>query len=323
MKVAATVIIPTFDHVDTLNYSIPTALNQTVRDIEVFVIGDGAPDSTWRIVESFAAKDPRVKWFGFPKGKRHGEAYRYEVLQQARGKIVCYLSDDDLWLPDHIEAMLKLLESADFGHCLPARVDPEGLVGAWSVDLSLPFYKQLLLGGDNRVPLSFMAHRLDFYKRLPHGWRPAPSNVPSDLYMWQQFLRAPKVRAASSADVTALNFSSSNREGMTPRQRVTKLAEWAGRLESPGFREELNEQLLGFLLKEYTRTEAEFVTARRLDHKRAVAREAEAARLRPLVSEVAGLKTELTARNTELELVYKSRAWRLRNVFRAIFPRRG
>lgn len=34
-----------------------------------------------------------------PKGTRHGELYRHEALQVAKGKFVCYLSDDDLWFP--------------------------------------------------------------------------------------------------------------------------------------------------------------------------------------------------------------------------------
>jgi len=52
---AATVIIPTHEHGETLRFSIPTALRQTVEDIEIFVIGDGVPDVSRAIAREFSA----------------------------------------------------------------------------------------------------------------------------------------------------------------------------------------------------------------------------------------------------------------------------
>ena len=42
--------MPTFNHGPTLLRSVPTALNQTVSDLEVFIIGDGVSDSTREII---------------------------------------------------------------------------------------------------------------------------------------------------------------------------------------------------------------------------------------------------------------------------------
>src|SRR2546430_8840166 len=36
---------------------------------------------------------------------RNGEIHRDGVLRQARGRIVCYQADDDLWLPGHFADM--------------------------------------------------------------------------------------------------------------------------------------------------------------------------------------------------------------------------
>ena len=99
MSVKATVVIPTFDHGPLLEYSLASALRQTVPDIEVFIIGDGVPDVTRQIVARAVRQDPRVRFFDNPKGARRGEAHRHRALAEAKGSIVCYLSDDDLGRP--------------------------------------------------------------------------------------------------------------------------------------------------------------------------------------------------------------------------------
>jgi glycosyltransferase involved in cell wall biosynthesis len=100
---AATVLIPTHDHGPTLRYAVQSALAQTVADLEVLVLGDGAPDVTRELMDELTRADPRVRWLDNPKGPRNGELHRHAALQEAQGEIVCYLSDDDLWLPGHVE----------------------------------------------------------------------------------------------------------------------------------------------------------------------------------------------------------------------------
>jgi glycosyltransferase involved in cell wall biosynthesis len=109
----ATVLIPTHDHGPTLYYSVRSALAQSVENIEILIVGDGVPEPTREIVAELQ-RDERVRFLDNPKGESRGELHRHTALQEARSEIVCYLSDDDLWLPDHIATMRQLLESADF-----------------------------------------------------------------------------------------------------------------------------------------------------------------------------------------------------------------
>ena len=55
MSIAATVLIPTHDHGRTLLRSVPSALAQTVSELEVFVVGDGVPDETRELMAELAA----------------------------------------------------------------------------------------------------------------------------------------------------------------------------------------------------------------------------------------------------------------------------
>jgi hypothetical protein len=232
----ATVLVPTHDHGPTLTRSVGSALAQTVADLEVLVVGDGMPDEARELAAGLARSDERVRVFDNPKGPRHGELHRHAALSEARGDVVCYLSDDDLWLPEHVESMLELLADHDFANALPVRVAPDGTLAAWIVDLSLERYRALLLGGENRIPLSCAAHTLELYRRLPHGWRTTPPELPTDLYMFQQILAVPGVRAVSGRNATVLHFPSAPRSALGPEGRVAELDRHGVALEEPRLR---------------------------------------------------------------------------------------
>jgi glycosyltransferase involved in cell wall biosynthesis len=251
--VLATVLIPTFDHGPTLRSSIPSALNQTIEDIEIFIIGDGVPDVTREIARDFGRQDGRVRFFDNPKGPRHGEIHRHAALQEARGELICYLSDDDLWLPEHIEHMAVLLGESDFAHACPARIDPNDGVAVHLGDLSLPHFRRSIMEGINFIPLSHAAHRLSMYRRLPHGWRTTPPGTPTDLYMWQQFLAEPSCRAVSGSRPTVLNFPQSVRGEMTQEERVAELERWATRMTTEEGRSGYVSAVLDSLLRDRAR----------------------------------------------------------------------
>src|SRR5205085_393380 len=128
--------IPTHAHAPLLRHAVESVRAQTVRDWELLIVGDGVEDETRAVVRGFR-DDARIRFFDHPKGPRLGEAYRHPILQrEAHGRIVCYLADDDLMLPRHLESMARLLENADFAHPLPLAILPSGAVYVWTVDLT-------------------------------------------------------------------------------------------------------------------------------------------------------------------------------------------
>jgi hypothetical protein len=234
----ATILIPTHRHAALLPYSLRSALGQEGVDLEVFVIGDGVEDDTREALEPFLA-DPRVRFFDFPKGERHGERLRHEALAEAQGRIVCYLSDDDLLLADHAHEMARLLGDADFAHSAPFQVLTDGSLQLLPVDLSRPEFRQLVAGSWNAIVLTGSAHTLESYRRLPHGWRPAPQDIYTDHYMWQQFVALPGFRGRTGMRLTHLHFPDTIRRGLSTAERVTELESWWRRMHEPGFDEEL------------------------------------------------------------------------------------
>lgn len=239
-EVAATVLMPTHDHGPLVQLSALSALRQTAGDLELFIVGDGAPDETRRIVEDLRRQDERVRFFDNPKGPRHGEIHRHAALKHAQGRYVMYLSDDDLWLPDHVETMLGVLERADFATAA-------GFVGRMHDRVSRPKFRnfgsptmrEALLAGRTGFGISWVAHTMSAYRALPFGWRTTPEGGPTDRYMWQQFFADPGLRVATAFRPTVLSLGSPSRPGMTIAERLEEMRGWWDRIEDPVLRGEL------------------------------------------------------------------------------------
>ena len=234
---AVTVLIPTHDHGETLRYSVPTALGQTVRNIEVFIVGDGVPDVTREIVRGFVASDQRVRFFDFPKGPSRGELHRHEALREAKGEIVCYLWDDDLWLPDHVAVVQELLRNADFAFTMPVTIRPDGEPSASAVDLSRPLHRRLFtdpMSSSASVP-TCAAHTMALYRHLPEGWRTTPPGLAPDKYMWAQCLADPATVAVSTSRPTAVIFPDPARRDWPWERRLAELGAWSRGLNDPAW----------------------------------------------------------------------------------------
>jgi GalNAc5-diNAcBac-PP-undecaprenol beta-1,3-glucosyltransferase len=258
----ATIIIPTHDHGLTLRASVVSALRQTCP-VEVFLIGDGVPDETRAIVAEFIQAGHPVRFFDHPKGPRNGEAYRDTALREARGSIVCYLSDDDLYFPDHVKVMRQLLEVADFAHAFPIEVRLGGSLLAGTVDLELPAYQRELLEGRNRIPLSAGAHTLAAYRELEVGWSTTPEGAPTDLYMWCKFLRHPGCRFKAAHTPTFLGFPAQPRKQHTTAERYQELQTWLTQLSDDQAVVQLNRKILAQKVRQAAELDARLVDTMR------------------------------------------------------------
>jgi len=247
----ASILVPTHRHVALLPWALASALDQEGASVEVLVVGDGVEDATRELIARHA-DDPRVRFFDFAKGPRNGEAYRHEVLQEARGRIVCYLSDDDLLLREHAAEMGRLLENADFAHPPSARLTTDGELQFFPWNYGRPEFRAAGRTRVGSVGLTGVAHTLEAYHRLPYGWRTTPPGMPTDHHMWRQWLDLPGLRAVTGERLTYLNFPDPFWKELPVEERAAALAGWFRRSREPGFAEELD-----LLLRHAVRTAAE------------------------------------------------------------------
>jgi hypothetical protein len=324
----ATVLVPTHNHGPLLHYAVASVLGQTVRDLEVFIVGDGVDAATREAAAALAVLDSRVRFFDYSKGPRHGEASRHHALQEARGTIVCYLSDDDLWLPQHVEVLAEVLQDADFAHVLPVHVDVSQSIRCHVGHLGAPWIRGRMVATPfNFIPLSGAAHTRAFYERLPRGWCAAPPDLPTDLHMWRQILTVEGCRAVSSTRATLLNFPSPPRSGWTLERRVLELSSWRERLNEPGLERELASGALDAVLQSHAESlhiaahagaHADVLRASLDDCQRTVAKAAETSRAWELERtrhrvELESLREEQTRLAGLVGTMQQTITWRLRN----------
>jgi len=238
----ATILIPTHRHAAFLPYSIESALDQEQASVEVFVVGDGVEEPTREVVARYEG-DARVRYFDYPKGPRLGEAYRHALLQGASGRIVAYLSDDDLLLPDYVTDMLGLLEDADFAHPPSARFAVDGTLLFFPWNYGRREFQEIAVNRRGSIGLTGAAHTMDAYRRLPHGWRTTPEGTPTDHWMWIQFLELPNYRGVLGERLTYLTFPEPVWGKLPEEERATQLADWFRRSREPGFAGELDRML--------------------------------------------------------------------------------
>ena len=100
------VIIPTYKRSDMLPRAIASVLGQTYQNIQVVVVDDNNPDTEWRETTSKKmeayADDSRVKYVCHEQNM-NGSVARNTGIHESDGDIVCFLDDDDWFLPTKIE----------------------------------------------------------------------------------------------------------------------------------------------------------------------------------------------------------------------------
>ena len=112
------------------------------------------------------------------------------------------------------------------------------------IDIARPEFRALILRGSwNAISLTGAAHTFDFYRRLPHGWRPAPPGVWTDLHMWQQLVAVPGFRGRTACRVTHLHLADTQRLDKLVTERVAELGYWWNRIHEPGFAEALAKEV--------------------------------------------------------------------------------
>jgi glycosyltransferase involved in cell wall biosynthesis len=137
-KPRISVVMPSYNHARFVRTAIDSALNQSVKDIEVVVTDDASTDETIEKVREI--RDPRVSVIAL--SENHGAAFAMNTsISRSQGEYVAILNSDDIFLEGKLERQLDYLErhrevGAIFGR--PAFIDERGN----ALDASNTFYQE-------------------------------------------------------------------------------------------------------------------------------------------------------------------------------------
>jgi len=105
------VIMPAYNGEKYIAESIRSVLAQTYLDWEMIVVDDGSIDRTSEIARDFSSQDKRIIYVSQQNGGQ-GRA-RNTGIRMARGEVIAFLDQDDLWLKEKLELQLKAMKEAN------------------------------------------------------------------------------------------------------------------------------------------------------------------------------------------------------------------
>ena len=111
MDVKVSIIIPVYNVAPYLDACLSSCVNQTFRDIEIIVVNDGSPDTSYQIIAAYAAMDERII---VVNKENEGLIYaRKSGLDIARGEYIFHLDGDDYIENNAIEILYKEAQDKD------------------------------------------------------------------------------------------------------------------------------------------------------------------------------------------------------------------
>jgi glycosyl transferase family 2 len=235
---SVTIIIPTFNWSTVLPFSIGSALRQTFTNFELLVIGDACTDDSASVVGAIG--DERVRWINLAANAGHQSGPNNEGLRQARGRYVAYLGHDDLWLPHHLDCLVRAVEGgADLAFGLTAMMHP----GGCRIELAPSGLKYR---SGVWLPPTSVLHRRATVDDVG-GWR-HPREIPIDAEadLWRRVHEA-GCRIEGVPRLTAIKFPAVWRKNVYVDRPHHEQAEWFERVVHES---DLEAQLLGRLLTE-------------------------------------------------------------------------
>jgi len=128
-----TVIVPAFQSEARISSTLHRLERQTFGDFEVIVVNDGSTDRTSAAVRRAMEADPRIRLI--EQTRNCGIATARNVgIEVARGELLAFLDDDDLWLSRKLELQVMRFDAARDAavvSCYSALVDPAGRLLGW------------------------------------------------------------------------------------------------------------------------------------------------------------------------------------------------
>jgi len=184
------VILPAHNRSDVIGYAIESVLYQTENDFELLIAGDGCTDNTEEVVNRYS-HEKRLQWFDFPKTEGYGYANKNKAFKKATGQYIAFMAHDDIWFPDHLEKLGKILNTngeVDLVYSRPLWVDETGLMLPSAFNLDNPSAIEFFLNAENTIPASNFLYRQSLFEKIGYWDETLPESADWDF--WKRAIRS-------------------------------------------------------------------------------------------------------------------------------------
>ena len=107
------IITPAYNAAAYIAETIESVLAQTYTNWEMLIANDCSKDNTAEIVQSYAAKDKRIKLINLKQNSGAAVA-RNTAIQNAKGRYIAFLDSDDLWKKEKLQKQIEFMQQNDY-----------------------------------------------------------------------------------------------------------------------------------------------------------------------------------------------------------------
>jgi glycosyltransferase involved in cell wall biosynthesis len=107
---AISVVCPTFNSAKFIARTLESAVNQTLAPREIIISDDGSTDDTVAVVEEFFSRYSQIQHILTHNSHRGAGATRNAGIQRSSCEWIAFLDSDDLWRPQKLEVISRLIE---------------------------------------------------------------------------------------------------------------------------------------------------------------------------------------------------------------------
>ena len=111
MKLA--VILPAYNAENFITECLDSLLNQTFSDFCILAVNDASTDNTGKILETYAAKDARLRVYHLPQNQGEPAVMQFtmDILKEMDVEYVARMDADDVCIPQRFERQIQYLDS--------------------------------------------------------------------------------------------------------------------------------------------------------------------------------------------------------------------
>lgn len=133
------IITPSYNRADIVHETALSIFNQTYPHWEWVIVDDGSTDNSWEVLQSFAAKDERVKIFKRDREPKGACQCRNTAIEKSTGDYLIFLDTDDLMATFCLEQRVKAMQenpTCDFiiFPMLLFKKQPDDLKLLWNIE---------------------------------------------------------------------------------------------------------------------------------------------------------------------------------------------
>lgn len=180
------IALATFNGEKFLAQQMDSLLAQDYSNFEIVVSDDGSTDSTWQLLERYAAHDQRIHLLPH-NGNRGVIQNFFRCFSACHGDLISPCDQDDIWYPSKTRRLVETMSDALLVYCNSRLIDSKDRpTGATMADTF-----NMIQGNDPRPFLfsnSVFGHAMMFRKYILSGQGAITTGVPHDW--WLAFVAA-------------------------------------------------------------------------------------------------------------------------------------